>query len=126
MAEPGNRGRRPARHDHLALGRHGEDLVARWYTERGSVVIARNWRCAHGELDLIVRVGGVLAFCEVKTRSSTRFGSPLEAVDHRRRGRLRAAAGEYLRSERPRGVAQIRFDVAGVIGNRIQVVTGAF
>ncbi len=116
----------PRRHDHLALGRHGEDLVAVWYMDRGYEVLARNWRCAEGELDLVLRIDDVIAFCEVKTRSSSRYGSPLEAVDRRRMRRLRAAAGEFLALERPRRARHVRFDVAAVVSNRIDVVTGAF
>lgn len=117
------RGRR--RHDHLKLGRDGEDRVAGWYEAAGGTVVARNWRCRSGEIDLIVRLGGLVVFCEVKTRSSSRFGSPFEAVDHRRVKRLRSAAMEYLRAEQPsrRG---IRFDVAAVLGGRVEVRTSAF
>jgi putative endonuclease len=118
--------RPPRRHDHLALGRHGEDLVVAWYAQRGLVVLARNWRCAQGELDIVLRDGPVLVCCEVETRSSARFGSPLEAVDRRRVGRLRAAATAFLRAERPGGIDEVRFDVAAVVGNRVQVVPAAF
>lgn len=125
--EPGGRPPRtgPA-FDHLRLGRFGEDRVARWYEQRGHVVLARNWRCPEGELDLVLRHGAVLVFCEVKTRSSTRFGSPLEAVDHTRRRRLRAAAMAYLRAVAPPGAHELRFDVAAVLGGRVEVVEGAF
>ena len=127
MAAGGSsRGRSARRHgEHLRLGRDGEDRVAAWYTERGGTVLARNWRCAGGELDLVVEVDGVVVFCEVKTRSSTRYGSPFEAVDARRVQRLRAAAVEYLRAVQPtrRG---IRFDLAAVAGGRVEVRPSAF
>ena len=116
----------PRDFDHLALGRHGEALVAQWYTDAGAEVVQRNWRCPQGELDLIVRIGDTIAFCEVKTRSSNRFGSPLEAVGPTRQRRLRAAATAWLREVRPSGVSELRFDVAGVVGNRIELVEGAF
>lgn len=113
------------RFDHLALGRHGEDLVERWYVDQGHQVMARNWRCPSGELDLVVRCGPIVVFCEVKTRSSTRYGTPFEAVDRRRQGRMRAAAGEFLRAHEPGG-SRVRFDVAGVIGESVEVIRGAF
>jgi putative endonuclease len=113
------------RFDHLALGRHGEDLVERWYVDQGHQVIARNWRCRSGELDLVVRCGAIVVFCEVKTRSSTRYGSPFEAVDRRRRARMRAAAAEFLRSQESGG-NRVRFDVAAVIGESVDVIRGAF
>jgi putative endonuclease len=127
MGEGGS-GRRPGasrRHDHLRLGREGEDRVAAWYEAVGGTVLARNWRCPRGEIDLVVALGDVVVFCEVKTRSSTRYGSPFEAVDDRRVHRLRSAAMEYLRAVRParRG---IRFDVAAVVGGRVEVRTSAF
>ncbi len=114
------------RYDHLRLGRHGEQLVARLYERSGFEVADRNWRCAGGEIDLVARRGGLIVFCEVKTRSSTRWGSPLEAVDRRRVQRLRAAAAEYLRTVRPRGVDEVRFDVAAVVGVRVELVEAAF
>lgn len=113
------------RFDHLALGRHGEDLVERWYIDQGHRVVARNWRCPSGELDLVVRCGSMVVFCEVKTRSSIRYGSPFEAVDRRRQGRMRAAAAEFLRAEEPGGTG-VRFDVAAVIGKSVEVIRGAF
>lgn len=116
---------RGRRFDHLALGRHGEDLVERWYVDQGHQVVARNWRCPSGELDLVVRRGSTVVFCEVKTRSSTRYGSPFEAVDRRRQGRLRAAATEFLRAHE-RGVTRVRFDVAAVVGESVDVIRGAF
>jgi putative endonuclease len=65
-----------------ALGAYGEGLAARLLTtEHGMVLLDRNWRCAEGELDLVLRDGDVLVACEVKTRRSDRCGSPHEAVD---------------------------------------------
>lgn len=116
---------RARRFDHLALGRHGEDLVERWYVEQGHQVMARNWRCPSGELDLVVLYGPTVVFCEVKTRSSARYGSPFEAVDRRRQGRMRAAATEFLRAHEPRAT-RVRFDVAAVVGGSVDVIRGAF
>ena len=122
-------------HDHLALGRYGEDRAARWYASHGYTVVDRNWRCAVGELDLVVvrpaPAGVELVVVEVKTRSSERFGSPFEAVGPDKQRRLRRLAGEWLSVRghevagggRPAGV---RFDVVAVLGGRVQVVEGAF
>jgi putative endonuclease len=77
-------------------------------------------------LDLVLRCAALLVFCEVKTRSSTRWGSPAEAVDRRRIGRLRSAAAEYLRVVRPTGVVEVRFDVASVVNGRVDVIEAAF
>ncbi len=51
-----------------ALGRYGEDVAARHLVDDGLVLLARNWRCAEGEIDIVARDGDVLVVCEVKTR----------------------------------------------------------
>ncbi len=58
-----------------ALGAEGEDLAARWYEDHGYEVLERNWRRREGEVDLIVRQGKTVVFCEVKTRTTDRFGT---------------------------------------------------
>ena len=108
-----------------ALGASGEDRVAAWYEARGYEIEARNWRCRQGELDLVARKGGVVVFCEVKTRSSTAFGAPVEAVTPAKRARLRALAARWL-DEAPRAAREIRFDVASVLAGEIEVLEGAF
>src|SRR4028119_1143926 len=70
------------------LGAQGEALAARHLTEQGMVLLDRNWRCPIGEIDLVLRDGSVLVVCEVKTRSSNAYGSPLEAVTERKAARL--------------------------------------
>jgi putative endonuclease len=81
-----------------ALGAYGEQVAARHLTERGLVVLDRNWRCDEGELDLVLRDGDVLVACEVKTRTSVEHGSPHEAVTEAKLGRLvRLAVRSWLR-----------------------------
>ena len=72
------------------LGAHGERRAARCYEDRGWQVVARNWRCRDGELDVVARDGQALVFCEVKTRTGTGFGHPAEAVTASKRRRLRS------------------------------------
>lgn len=73
----------------MALGAYGEDVAARLLVhERGMRLLERNWRCADGELDLVLADGEVLVACEVKTRRGTWCGSPHEAVDDVRLERL--------------------------------------
>ena len=108
-----------------ALGASGESAVAAWYEEQGYEVLARNWRCPAGELDLIVRRGRVFVFCEVKTRSSDAFGAPVEAVTRDKQTRLRHLAARWL-DEAPLRPTEIRFDVASVLAGQIEVVEGAF
>lgn len=108
------------------LGIRGEEAVARWYFERGYEVVARNWRGRAGELDLVLRRGSLVAFCEVKTRSSTAFGTPAEAVTPLKQRRLRRLAGQWLSEQSDRPSYQVRFDVASVLAGRIEVLEAAF
>jgi putative endonuclease len=108
-----------------ALGRAGEDLAAAEYERRGYQILARNWRCREGELDLVVRSGSTVAFCEVKARSSLAFGSPLEAVTPAKRRRIRLLATRWLDESGVRA-GSLRFDVVGVLDGAVEVVEGAF
>jgi putative endonuclease len=99
--------------DRTEVGRLGEGAVERHYVARGYRVVARNWRCRIGELDLVVSRGATLVICEVKTRRGTRFGGGFEAVDARKRQKLRALAETFC-LQHPAGTSSIRFDVASV------------
>ena len=96
-----------------ALGESGEDLAAALYRRQGFAIVDRNYRCRIGELDIVARRGSLLVFCEVKTRSSDRWGDPSEAVGPVKQGRLRRLAGHWLATHRA-GPAEIRFDVVTV------------
>ncbi|HUQ64082.1 MAG TPA: YraN family protein [Acidimicrobiales bacterium] len=108
------------------LGARGEDAVAAWYEAAGYDVVARNWRCRTGELDLILRLGATYVFCEVKTRTSSAFGAPQEAVTRKKQLRLRSLAAQWLHTDAPSSAADLRFDVACVLDNQIEVLEGAF
>jgi putative endonuclease len=112
------------------LGRRGEALVAHWYERAGYEVLERNWRCREGELDLILGRGRSVVFCEVKTRTSDRFGAPVEAVTAVKQRRIRTLAARWLAEREQRG-RELRFDVASVMVRRntepeIDVIEGAF
>ncbi|HTG48443.1 MAG TPA: YraN family protein [Actinomycetota bacterium] len=96
-----------------ATGRLGEDAAELLYVRRGYRVVARNWRCRIGELDLVVRRGGLLVFCEVKARRGSRYGGGYEAVDARKQAKVRAVAQAFLLATRAAADA-VRFDVASV------------
>lgn len=96
------------------LGRRGEQVAARWLQRHGLQVLERNWRCRAGEIDIIARDGTTLVVVEVKTRTSTRYGSPAAAVAGPKLARLRRLAGEYLRAH-PQRAAAIRVDVIAVL-----------
>ncbi|MEO7235070.1 MAG: YraN family protein [Lapillicoccus sp.] len=107
------------------LGTYGERIAARYLRDVGLEVLDRNWRCPLGEIDLVARDGGCLVVCEVKTRRSTTFGSPVEAVDHRKLARLRRLSASWLAERRstPPGltwrVDTVRVDVVGVLRPRV-------
>ena len=108
-----------------ALGARGETLAARWYEAHGYTVVDRNWRCRDGELDLVLVQGGTLIFSEVKTRTSTAYGTPAEAVTRTKQLRIRRLGMRWL-DEHEVHPASIRFDVACVIGNAVEVIEAAF
>ncbi len=108
-----------------ALGAAGEARAEAWYRARGFEVLARNWRCREGELDLVVRRRGVLVVVEVKTRSSDRFGTPAEAVTPAKQQRIRGLALRYVAETGIRS-RSIRFDVVAILGGRLEVREGAF
>ena len=91
------------------LGAWGEELAARWVREQGGRVIAANFRCRFGEIDLIVKNKKYLAFVEVKLRKSDRFAAAMEYVDRRKQDRLRMTASIYLSQNETK--LQPRFDV---------------
>jgi putative endonuclease len=97
-----------------ALGRYGEDLAVRYLEDCGLVILERNWRCSAGELDVIARDDARLVVCEVKTRPSERFGTPVEAVSPRKMRRLRILAVRWL-DEHEVHAPEIRFDVIGIV-----------
>jgi putative endonuclease len=101
-----------------AVGRFGEQLAATYLSDAGLSIVERNWRCSDGELDIVARDGPVLIFVEVKTRSSTAFGDPAEAVDRAKANRLRKLALRWLAEHRDIPYwSQLRFDVVSVLRN---------
>lgn len=80
------------------LGKHGEDLAARYLQAQGYLILARNVRTPYGELDLVARQGEVVVFVEVKTRRNDAFGMPEDAVGFRKQARLLASAQAYLQA----------------------------
>ena len=97
-----------------SLGAFGEAYAARHLVEHGMVLLDRNWRCDAGEIDLVLREGPVLVVCEVKTRSSLAYGSPIEAVTEQKAGRLRRLAARWLAEHAVRP-DEVRIDLVGVL-----------
>ena len=99
--------------DRSALGRAGEDAALAAYRRRGFTLLARNWRCPLGELDLVLERSGLIVFSEVKARRGVSFGGGYEAVTWTKRRKLRQLADAFLASQAPHA-ATTRFDVASV------------
>jgi len=104
------------------FGLLGERIAARWLVQQGWQVVAHRFRSGHRDIDLIVRRENDIAFVEVKARRSDRFGSPVEAVHHRKRRELGRSARVWVdRHGTP--VLRYRFDVVGVlvIGQNVRI-----
>ena len=109
-------------------GDRGEALVAEYLRAQGYELLASQFRCRFGEIDLIARKGKTLCFVEVKLRSDLRFGLPRDFVTAAKQRRLRTAAAYYLTRHEPDAAA--RFDVAEVYDDetppRIEYLEDAF
>ena len=99
-------------------GARAEELCAELLRAAGLRLLARNWRCRHGEIDLIAEEDGTVVFAEVRSRSGSSFGGAAESITGAKRDRLLAAARLYL-AGRPE--ANCRFDVFLVEGEPRQV-----
>lgn len=110
--------------DRHELGRRGEGLAARYLSERGWRILARNYRAGPKEVDLVVRRGPVLAFVEVKTRRGRAFGHPLDAITWKKRAEVTAGARRWMRENpAPPGTVR-RFDAVAVslcTGGRVEI-----
>ncbi|KAB8289255.1 endonuclease [Bifidobacterium ramosum] len=102
--------------DPKRLGSLGEDYAALWLQRQGCTILDRNWRTRYGEIDLIALTHQrVILFVEVKTRRSTRFGVPQEAVTARKRMGLRRAGVQWLTDPEHRFAHRgVRFDVIAI------------
>ncbi len=100
------------------VGRRGEDLACAELERQGLAVLARNWRCPRGEIDIVAadrsERGLTLVFCEVKCRSGLGFGHPLEAITYAKLRTLRQLAAQWMRENRTTA-RTIRVDAIGVI-----------
>lgn len=96
------------------LGARGERIAAEYLESRGFRILDRNWRSGHGELDLIARDGHQIVAVEVKTRSGTGYGTPLQAITMRKAARLRRILLDWVRCHERRG-ATLRVDAVGIV-----------
>ncbi|TDD73220.1 YraN family protein [Actinomadura rubrisoli] len=99
---------------HISLGRRGEDAAAAYLTSLGWTILDRNWRGRDGELDIVAHDGRRHIACEVKTRSSARFGDPMEAITTAKANRLRRLAWQWAAAHGAGG-RPVRVDVLGLV-----------
>ena len=95
------------------LGKEGERIAEQYLKKKGYKLVERNYRCAAGEVDLIVLDRRVIVFVEVKTRTGHGFGTPLEAVQPRKQRKMMRAAQFFL-SQKKLHQRDARFDVVGI------------
>lgn len=100
--------------ERISLGKRGEDIAASFLKAKGFEITERNYRQKNGEVDIICADRGTIVFVEVKTRKTTHFGDPLEAVNLRKQRQISAAALGYL-SRHDLHDTPARFDVVGVL-----------
>lgn len=98
--------------DRITLGARGEEHARRYLEECGYRILATNWRCTEGEIDIVALDGREIVVVEVKTRRSTRFGPAVEAVTHEKHLRLRRLAALWMREHEV--FAPVRLDVIGI------------
>ena len=96
-----------------ALGRRGEDLVAKYVQTQGLIVLCRNWRCREGEIDIVATDGHMVVICEVKTRTTDEYGTPADAMSAKKIRCIKAATNRWLREFRVPYVP-LRYDLAEV------------
>lgn len=112
-----------------AIGNQGEEIAAKYLEEQGYKILARNYRCLLGEIDIIACDKDDLVFIEVKTRTNLAFGLPQESISRSKQFRIRKIALHYLAEKRPL-YSKYRFDVVSIILNkedfRLEVIRNAF
>ncbi|HEX4519339.1 MAG TPA: YraN family protein [Gaiellaceae bacterium] len=103
-----------------------ERRAARWYRLRGYRIVGTNVWIAGFELDVIACRGRTLVFCEVKSKSGTAFGDPLEMVTPEKIRRIRRATETWLDARRAYAGYLVRYDVIAVRGQRLECIRRAF
>ena len=101
------------------LGNLGESVAGLYLEAEGYTVLERNFTCRLGEIDIVCKKGNIIAFVEVKTRSSESFGMPREAVDKNKVNHIKKAAAVYLLSNNVSDY-DVRYDVFEVFCNQIE------
>ena len=111
---------------HLLRGVSAEQQACDFLISQGLTLVERNFRCPHGELDLIMKEGETLVIVEVRFRKNAKYGSALESVNVRKQAKISAATEFYLQTLKT-DMPRMRFDVIGMSGNgELQWIANAF
>ena len=108
------------------VGSKYEQAAGEFLIKKGYRIIAYNYRCKLGEIDIIALDGDELVFVEVKYRASSRYGSPMEAVNYRKQNKIYMVANYYLMEQHISKYTKVRFDVVGILGKEITLIKNAF
>ncbi|MBO4612628.1 MAG: YraN family protein [Bacteroidaceae bacterium] len=98
---------------HNELGRWGEDLAIDYLERKGYMILERDWKSGHRDIDIIARTADSIVFVEVKTRRNRDFGEPYEAINYSKQRNLIAAINHYIRYKRID--LNVRFDIISVV-----------
>jgi putative endonuclease len=112
--------------DRQQIGRAAEDAAVAFLTSHGVDIVARNFRCRMGELDVIGREAATLIIVEVRMRASHRYGGAAASVDYRKQAKLLRAAALFLQQRRDLAQLRVRFDVVAVSPAGIEWIKHAF
>ena len=104
-------------------GKAGEQIAQKYLIQKDYHILETNWKCKYGEIDIIAIVENTLAFIEVKTRTDTRYGLPIEAVDAKKRERLIKLISIYISQHHEYATYKHRVDAIGIILPRAGVLT---
>ena len=109
-----------------ATGAEYEKLASDFLKQQGYQILVHNYRCRSGEIDMIAKDGAYLVFVEVKYRSNTKTGEPLEAVDVRKQRVISKVAAYYCYSHGYGETTPCRFDVVSICGEEYRLIQNAF
>lgn len=109
-----------------AVGTKNEELACEYLTNLGYKILERNFRCKVGEIDIIAIDNNCLVFTEVKFRSTSKYGTSLEAVNPKKQQTIRKVAEYYLLTRYKSSNVFLRFDVIGIDGDSISLIKNAF
>lgn len=109
-----------------ALGGEKELIAAEYLRNNGYKILQMNFRCKTGEIDIVALDGDTLVFCEVKYRTRENYGHPLEAVTSRKQQKIIQTTRYYILINNISDEQRIRFDVIGILGDKITHVRNAF